>query len=171
MDSAFKIATRMAMLYEGKIIEQGPPDAFRNSKNSVVAQFVSGATEGPIQQASQMKIQRREIRTGLLVLFTIGLIVVVLISLGAPGVFSPQKEFSIYFDNASGVNAGAPILLAGRRIGQVIHVSSPVPKPQRPEGYPGVEALVPDQRFPGRENLPRRKGDHAATGPSRRTGD
>jgi phospholipid/cholesterol/gamma-HCH transport system ATP-binding protein len=48
MDSAFKIATRMAMLYRGKIIEDDTPERFRNSSNPVVVQFVSGDTEGPI---------------------------------------------------------------------------------------------------------------------------
>src|SRR6516162_1905721 len=40
MESAFKIATRMAMLYRGKIIEDGAPELFRASKNPVVHQFV-----------------------------------------------------------------------------------------------------------------------------------
>ena len=48
MESAFRIATRMAMLYEGKIIEEGEPEKFKQSKNPVVAQFLSGSTEGPI---------------------------------------------------------------------------------------------------------------------------
>jgi phospholipid/cholesterol/gamma-HCH transport system ATP-binding protein len=53
MDSAFRIATRMAMLYQGKIIEEGSPDEFKQSKNPVVAQFLSGSTEGPILEGSQ----------------------------------------------------------------------------------------------------------------------
>jgi phospholipid/cholesterol/gamma-HCH transport system ATP-binding protein len=50
MDSAFRIATRMAMLYQGKIIEDGTADEFRNSRNPVVHQFVTGTTEGPIME-------------------------------------------------------------------------------------------------------------------------
>ncbi len=49
MESAFRIATRMAMLYEGRIILDDVPDAFRHSENPIVAQFVSGSTAGPIQ--------------------------------------------------------------------------------------------------------------------------
>jgi phospholipid/cholesterol/gamma-HCH transport system ATP-binding protein len=41
MDSAFKIADRICMIYEGKIIEQGSPETFRNSTNPIVEQFVS----------------------------------------------------------------------------------------------------------------------------------
>lgn len=53
MDSAFKIATRMAMLYHGKIIEENNPERFRKSKDPVVSQFVSGSTEGPILEGKE----------------------------------------------------------------------------------------------------------------------
>jgi phospholipid/cholesterol/gamma-HCH transport system ATP-binding protein len=52
MESAFKIATRMAMLYQGKIIEDGSPAQFRTSKNAIVHQFVTGTAEGPITEAA-----------------------------------------------------------------------------------------------------------------------
>jgi phospholipid/cholesterol/gamma-HCH transport system ATP-binding protein len=53
MDSAFRVATKMAMLYQGKIIEQGETQAFKSSTNPVVAQFLSGSTEGPILEGSK----------------------------------------------------------------------------------------------------------------------
>ena len=53
MDDAFRIATKMAMLYQGKIIETGVPEQFRQSKNPVVRQFLSGSTEGPILEGSK----------------------------------------------------------------------------------------------------------------------
>lgn len=53
MDSAFRVATKMAMLYKGKIIEVGEPQQFRQSTNPVVAQFLSGSTEGPILEGSK----------------------------------------------------------------------------------------------------------------------
>jgi phospholipid/cholesterol/gamma-HCH transport system ATP-binding protein len=53
MDSAFRIATRMAMLYRGKIIEEGTPDHLKQSRNPVVAQFLSGSTHGPILERSK----------------------------------------------------------------------------------------------------------------------
>jgi len=53
MDSAFRIGTKMAMLYKGAIIEVGAPDNFRQSTHPVVAQFLSGSTEGPILEGSQ----------------------------------------------------------------------------------------------------------------------
>ena len=48
MDSAFKIATHMAMLYQGSIIAADTPDRFKSSDHPVVAQFISGDTQGPI---------------------------------------------------------------------------------------------------------------------------
>jgi phospholipid/cholesterol/gamma-HCH transport system ATP-binding protein len=53
MGSAFRIGTRMAMLYQGKIIETADPNQFRESNNPVVRQFLSGSTEGPILEGSQ----------------------------------------------------------------------------------------------------------------------
>jgi phospholipid/cholesterol/gamma-HCH transport system ATP-binding protein len=53
MDSAFRIGTKMAMLYQGKIIEQGEAESFKNSSNPVVRQFLSGSTEGPILEGSK----------------------------------------------------------------------------------------------------------------------
>ncbi len=53
MDSAFRIATKMAMLYHGQIIETGSTEEFKQSQNPVVVQFLSGSTEGPILEGSQ----------------------------------------------------------------------------------------------------------------------
>jgi phospholipid/cholesterol/gamma-HCH transport system ATP-binding protein len=59
MESAFRIATRMAMLYEGKIIEEGEPEKFKQSKSPVVAQFLSGSTEGPILEGTPDAIRKK----------------------------------------------------------------------------------------------------------------
>ncbi len=59
MASAFRIGTRMAMLYQGKVIEDADPETFRNSQNPVVAQFLSGSTEGPILEGSQDAIAKK----------------------------------------------------------------------------------------------------------------
>jgi phospholipid/cholesterol/gamma-HCH transport system ATP-binding protein len=59
MDSAFRVGTRMAMLYQGKIIEEAEPEEFKQSKNPVVAQFLSGSTEGPILEDSQDAITKK----------------------------------------------------------------------------------------------------------------
>ena len=73
-----------------------------------------------------MQLQRNEILTGLLVVGTVTIIVGILILLGAPGLFRPLVTYKIYFDNAAGIKLGAPVLLAGRKIGQVHKLYSPV---------------------------------------------
>lgn len=73
-----------------------------------------------------MQLQRNEVMTGLLVVGTVAIIVAVLILLGAPGLFRPLVVYKIYFDNAAGIKQGAPVLLAGRKIGQVQKLFSPV---------------------------------------------
>jgi phospholipid/cholesterol/gamma-HCH transport system ATP-binding protein len=53
MDSAFRVGTKMAMLYQGKIIEMAEKEEFRRSKNPVVQQFLSGSITGPILEGTQ----------------------------------------------------------------------------------------------------------------------
>lgn len=53
MDSAFRVATRMAMLHHGRIIDEGTPEQMRQSKNPVLMQFLAGSTEGPILERSK----------------------------------------------------------------------------------------------------------------------
>jgi phospholipid/cholesterol/gamma-HCH transport system ATP-binding protein len=49
MKSAYKIGDRIAMLYQGKIIDVGTPEEIRNSSNPIVKQFIEGRSEGPIK--------------------------------------------------------------------------------------------------------------------------
>ncbi|MFT7538141.1 MAG: phospholipid/cholesterol/gamma-HCH transport system ATP-binding protein [Lysobacterales bacterium] len=49
MRSAFGIADRIAMIYQGKILQVGTPDEIKNSNDPIVKQFISGDIEGPIQ--------------------------------------------------------------------------------------------------------------------------
>ena len=48
MASAGKIANHIAMLYQGKLIWQGPAKDIHNSNNGYVDQFVHGKAHGPI---------------------------------------------------------------------------------------------------------------------------
>jgi phospholipid/cholesterol/gamma-HCH transport system ATP-binding protein len=49
MKSAYQIADRIAMLYQGKIIEVGTPEEIKNSSDPIVQQFIQGRSEGPIK--------------------------------------------------------------------------------------------------------------------------
>src|SRR5213076_2349063 len=42
MKVAFKIADRVAMLHKGRIVEEGKPEEFQQSKNPIVQQFIEG---------------------------------------------------------------------------------------------------------------------------------
>ena len=49
MKSVFSIADRVAMLYEGRVLEVGRPEEIKKSKNAMVQQFISGSYDGPIK--------------------------------------------------------------------------------------------------------------------------
>ena len=53
MDSAFRVATRMAMLHRGRIVAEGSPREMRQSRNPYAVQFLSGSTEGPMLERSR----------------------------------------------------------------------------------------------------------------------
>jgi phospholipid/cholesterol/gamma-HCH transport system ATP-binding protein len=49
IQSIFKIADRVAMLYEGRLAAVGDVESIRNDSDPVVRQFVEGRADGPIQ--------------------------------------------------------------------------------------------------------------------------
>jgi phospholipid/cholesterol/gamma-HCH transport system ATP-binding protein len=49
MRSAYTIADRIAMLYQGKLIECDTPENIQKTKNPIVRQFVEGKLDGPIE--------------------------------------------------------------------------------------------------------------------------
>lgn len=55
MVSAYKVADRIAMLYNGDIIASGTPEEMRNSDNPAVQQFIRGEATGPIQEGLPKK--------------------------------------------------------------------------------------------------------------------
>jgi phospholipid/cholesterol/gamma-HCH transport system ATP-binding protein len=48
MNSAYRIGDRIAMLYQGEIIEVGTPEEIKASSDEIVRQFIQGEVEGPI---------------------------------------------------------------------------------------------------------------------------
>jgi len=48
MDSAYAVGDRIAMLYDGTIIQCDKPEGIRNTNNPIVRQFITGSLEGPI---------------------------------------------------------------------------------------------------------------------------
>ena len=48
MTSAFRIATQMIFLFEGKILASGTPEEIKNNSNPYLQQFINGHADGPI---------------------------------------------------------------------------------------------------------------------------
>jgi ABC-type transporter Mla subunit MlaD len=93
-----------------------------------------------------MQLQRNEIMTGLLVIGTIAVVAFLLVLLGAPGLFRPLVTYKIYFDNAAGIKQGATVMLAGRKIGQVQKLYSPVsPKEEKQAEEAAAAAINPPE--------------------------
>ena len=88
-----------------------------------------------------MQFRRNEVLTGLLVVATLAVLTGVLVLLGAPGLFRPLVTYKIYFDNAAGIKLGAPVLLAGRKIGQVAALYSPVSRDESQRAVEVARAL------------------------------
>jgi phospholipid/cholesterol/gamma-HCH transport system ATP-binding protein len=49
MESVYRIADRVAMLYNGKVLAIGTPEEIKNSPDEIIQQFIHGRIEGPIQ--------------------------------------------------------------------------------------------------------------------------
>jgi phospholipid/cholesterol/gamma-HCH transport system ATP-binding protein len=58
MDSAYSIATRIGMFYQGRMVQIGTPDEIRNSSNQEVRHFVTGGREGRVSKRSITAILR-----------------------------------------------------------------------------------------------------------------
>jgi ABC-type transporter Mla subunit MlaD len=89
-----------------------------------------------------MQIHKNEITTGILVLGTLLILIAALVYVAVPGVVKPLNTYLIYFDNANGIRPGNLVLLAGREIGKVTTLRSPVPPTERPAGHPEDEVSI-----------------------------
>jgi len=50
MKSAYSVADKIAMLYQGKIIAEGTPEEIQNTQHPIVRQFINGLAHGPITE-------------------------------------------------------------------------------------------------------------------------
>lgn len=92
-----------------------------------------------------MQLHKNEIMTGLLVVGTAAVLVFVLVLLGAPGLFRPLVTYKIYVDNAAGIKQGAVVMLAGRKIGQVQKLFSPVSKEEERRAEEAAAVFHPEE--------------------------
>jgi phospholipid/cholesterol/gamma-HCH transport system ATP-binding protein len=56
--SAFKIAHKIVVLYQGRIMAEGTPEEIEHSRDTVVQQFLRGSPEGPIPKPLQAEADR-----------------------------------------------------------------------------------------------------------------
>lgn len=49
MESVFRIADRIAMIHEGKLLQVGSCQEIKHSENPIIQQFIKGEVDGPIQ--------------------------------------------------------------------------------------------------------------------------
>ena len=56
MTSAFRIADRLGLLFEGRIVALAPPDEFRTLEDPRVQQFIHGDAEGPLTESLQRTV-------------------------------------------------------------------------------------------------------------------
>jgi phospholipid/cholesterol/gamma-HCH transport system ATP-binding protein len=47
--SIFGVADRVAMLYKGEFVQDGPPSSYRTTEDPVVHQFINGLADGPME--------------------------------------------------------------------------------------------------------------------------
>jgi ABC-type transporter Mla subunit MlaD len=92
-----------------------------------------------------MQLERNEVLTGVLVIGTIGVIAFLLVLLGAPGLFRPLVTYKVYFDNAAGIKPGAVVMLAGRKIGQVQKLYSPLTSAEEKQAQQAAAAIHPSE--------------------------
>lgn len=50
MNSAYKVADSIAMLYHGQVVAEGTPQEIQGAKHPVVKQFINGEAKGPITE-------------------------------------------------------------------------------------------------------------------------
>ena len=50
MNSAYKVADNIVMLYHGQVVAEGTPQEIQSTKHPVVKQFINGEAKGPITE-------------------------------------------------------------------------------------------------------------------------
>ena len=101
-----------------------------------------------------MQLHKNEIMTGLLVVGTAAVLVFILVLLGAPGLFRPLVTYKIYVDNAAGIKQGAVVMLAGRKIGQVQKLFSPVSREEERRAEEVAAAFASPEATPAASATP-----------------
>ena len=57
MISVYKIATRIAMMHQGRIVQTGGVDEIQRSADPVVQQFITGSSRGPMTDMNSTELR------------------------------------------------------------------------------------------------------------------
>lgn len=63
MTSAYRVSDRIAMLYEGQVVESGTPDQIRATTNPIVRGFIEGTPALVQQSESDVRVDREHAKT------------------------------------------------------------------------------------------------------------
>ena len=128
LDSIFGIADRIAMLYRGEVRILGTPDDSRpleRRRRPAVHHRPRRRPDGVKVYATSrdpMSQRSMEVKVGVLILVALGLLVGFVVVMGGLS-FQPTYTVYVDFDNPGGLKPGAPVQIAGVRIGRVAAVS------------------------------------------------
>ena len=64
VEEAMRIADKIIILYRGKVLAEGTPQQIRESKNTLVQQFITGNPDGPISFHASSKDFREDLLLG-----------------------------------------------------------------------------------------------------------
>jgi phospholipid/cholesterol/gamma-HCH transport system ATP-binding protein len=61
VEEAMRVADKIVMLYQGRVLAEGTPQEIRESKNPIVQQFITGSPDGPISFHASSKDFREDL--------------------------------------------------------------------------------------------------------------
>ena len=64
VEEAMRVADKIVMLYQGKVLAEGTPQEIRASANPIVQQFITGSPDGPISFHASSKDFREDLLVG-----------------------------------------------------------------------------------------------------------
>jgi phospholipid/cholesterol/gamma-HCH transport system ATP-binding protein len=64
VEEALRTADRIIILYQGKVLTEGPPQEIRTSTDPLVRQFITGSPDGPIAFRASSKDYREDLLVG-----------------------------------------------------------------------------------------------------------
>jgi hypothetical protein len=135
------------MLYHGKVIEDADPETFRQSQNPVVHPILERQhRRSPFSKEAKMQLHKNEIMTGPPGCRDRGPRSFLFWSCSAHrDFFRPLVTYKIYVDNAAGIKQGAVVMLAGRKIGQVQKLFSPVSREEERRAEEAAATFQPEE--------------------------